>query len=168
MTMSDPPAEPNAPVDGSKRDTDPEVAALLDYVSSRSVGCPQCGYDLHALTKPTCPECGCRLKLSVQLDEPMSGRWIAMTVALSIGAGVGLLALIGVMIAGDFPPWNEDTAALILAMLYFMACVPMAAVAWASHRRFRRLSEFAQGSVSAAAVLGTIIAFFMIIATMAR
>src|SRR4051794_1125139 len=66
------------------------AAALVDFLRTRGVPCPLCGYNPHRLLEPRCPECGRELVLSVGLTEPMLLAWITLTIALLLPAGTGV------------------------------------------------------------------------------
>jgi hypothetical protein len=72
-------------------DSDPLLRA---YLTDRDVACPQCGYNLRALTTDTCPECGEKLALGVRMVEPKQAAPIAGLIGLSAGGGLNGLLLI--------------------------------------------------------------------------
>jgi hypothetical protein len=67
---------------------------LRAYLADRDVACPQCGYNLRALTGDTCPECGEKLALGVRMVEPKQAAPIAGLIGLSAGVGLNGLLLI--------------------------------------------------------------------------
>jgi hypothetical protein len=65
---------------------------LRDFLDSREVPCPGCGYNLRDLHGSRCPECGDDLILQVGLAEPRQAAVIAGLMGLAAGAGMsGLL-----------------------------------------------------------------------------
>ncbi|HVT88179.1 MAG TPA: hypothetical protein VHD56_04955 [Tepidisphaeraceae bacterium] len=73
---------------------DRQIDLLFTFLAKQDVPCPQCGYNLRALTRDICPECGDQIKLGVQLVEPRQAAAIAGLIGLSAGAGFnGLLIL---------------------------------------------------------------------------
>lgn len=69
-------------------------SALCNFLESRDVSCPGCGYNLRGLTARSCPECNQGLRLMVGLEEPRLGSWIAGLLGTAAGAGFnGLLLL---------------------------------------------------------------------------
>lgn len=73
---------------------------LLEFLLERDAPCPQCGYNLRNLTSDTCPECGEKLQLRVNLVEPKQAAAICGLVGLSAGAGMNGLLLIYGVVAG--------------------------------------------------------------------
>ena len=108
---------------------------LLEYVRDRDVACPVCGYNVRNLTTPRCPECGEQLALHLAPVEPKLGLWLAMLVPLLLGAGLGLLFIILWSFKGS--PSRREMPVIVS----FILCVPLAAVAIATRRRFMRLGR---------------------------
>ncbi len=50
-----------------------DQAQLRDYLATRDVPCPACGYNLRGLTSGRCPECNLEVVLTVRLAEPRLG-----------------------------------------------------------------------------------------------
>jgi len=48
---------------------EPARQTLAEYLATRDVACPKCGYNLRALKVGTCPECGWEIDFE-QLREP--------------------------------------------------------------------------------------------------
>jgi hypothetical protein len=148
---------------GSPPESD-DAAALVGFLATRDVPCPLCGYNLHALLEPRCPECGRELVLSVGLAEPMLKAWITMTTALLLPAGIGLLFAAMLVHAGP-PPRNQWKIAAII--FFFIAHIPAAAAAIGWRRRFLKLSPTAQWRWAAGAVASSAAAFVLFV-TQAR
>ena len=69
-----------------------ESRLLAQFLSTRDVPCPGCGYNLRHLASARCPECAEEIRLGVHLAEPRQGLLIAGLIGLSAGAGLpGLL-----------------------------------------------------------------------------
>lgn len=73
---------------------DPDVAFVLAYLKENEAACPACGYNLHAVTRARCPECGRELMLHVTSPSELSHAWLIAIAAVGAGAGVGLWMLI--------------------------------------------------------------------------
>lgn len=85
----------------SQPDHDEDLAAgefLRHFLAERDIACPGCGYNLRGLTGRICPECGQALVVSLRLREPKQASLIAGIVGLSMGAGLGGLLLIYLLI----------------------------------------------------------------------
>jgi len=83
---------------GSKTDsesgTQDDQGALIDFLSSRDVPCPNCGYNLRGLQSEHCPECGLQLSLRVNLTEPKLVGFIMGLIGLCLSAGFSSLLLL--------------------------------------------------------------------------
>lgn len=60
---------------------------LLDFLSDNDAACPLCGYNLKALTRPTCPECKQDLVLAVGLMRLRLG-WLLFALAPGFFCGI--------------------------------------------------------------------------------
>ena len=90
----------------------------------------------------TCPECGQELRLSVALAEPYLRAWITTAAAACIGAGGGLFLLC--IVIGE-RRWPRNLSPLCqLALMTFIAMVPLGPLALIFRRRFLRLATSAQ------------------------
>jgi DNA-directed RNA polymerase subunit RPC12/RpoP len=87
---------------------------LREYLADRDVPCPQCAYNLRALTGDTCPECGDRIILRVGLVEPRQAALIAGLIALACGAGFNAMLLIVVLI--EIPSWDAPRVFGVVAI----------------------------------------------------
>lgn len=91
---TEPAEQPSAP-----SATDDDVAQLAQFLSTRDVPCPGCGYNLRHLASSRCPECAEEIRLGVHLAEPKQGLLMAGLIGLSAGAGLsGLLILYALII----------------------------------------------------------------------
>lgn len=127
---------------------------LLRYVQDLEVPCPVCGYNLHQLTRPSCPECGHALKLGVRSVEPVRASWVLLLVGLAMAAGPGLIAGLmlsqevmrfGVAITFRIWDWAE-----ILLTVYVIAAVPMLVAALLTRRWFCTLPLRVQHTIALA------------------
>src|SRR5256885_16796049 len=77
---------------------------LLEFLREHEAPCPVCGYNLKALTRPICPECGQGLVLAVGAARLRFG-WLFAAVApgffSGIAAGFGLVPIVGVTAIGN-------------------------------------------------------------------
>src|SRR3954454_17134270 len=77
---------------------------LLDFLREYAAACPVCGYNLRALTRPICPECGQELVLTVGAARLRLG-WLLAAVAPGFFSGIAaiflLVPIVGRLIFGD-------------------------------------------------------------------
>lgn len=71
---------------------------LRRFLAERDVECPGCNYNLRGLTGGVCPECGQGLVVTLRLKEPKQAALIGGLVGLSMGAGLGGLLLVYLVI----------------------------------------------------------------------
>jgi hypothetical protein len=103
---------------------------LLDFLREHDTPCPVCGYNLKALTRPICPECGQELVLSVGAARLRLG-WLLAAVAPGFFSGIAaifmLVPIVGVLAFGngrlpllipavDLFGWCSGVFAIILAI----------------------------------------------------
>ena len=77
---------------------------LLDFLREHDAACPVCGYNLRALTRPICPECGHELVLTVGAARLRLG-WLLAAVAPGFFSGIAaffvLVPIVGRLAFGD-------------------------------------------------------------------
>ena len=107
---------------------------LLAFLAEHEAACPECGYNLRALTRAVCPECGQELVLTVGAARVRIG-WLLAAVApgffSGIAAGFLLVPIVGRLVWGD-----GGTSPLLNALDLFGLCSGAAAIAL-SRRRVR-------------------------------
>jgi hypothetical protein len=81
------PPEPILTADGTPDD----LAFLFLYLQAHDAPCPVCGYNLHALTEPRCPECGHAVRLRVAAKVPHLRAWLTLATTTAASAGLGIL-----------------------------------------------------------------------------
>jgi hypothetical protein len=64
-----------------------EQAALVAWLAEHDEPCPVCGYNVRALTAPTCPECAAPLRLGVTSPQHLLGPWVLAIIACSLALG---------------------------------------------------------------------------------
>ncbi len=67
-------------------------AEVVEFVRTRSVPCPRCGYELRGLEQPKCPECGEPLVLKVGSPRSHFG-WLILAMAPGCFSGVAAVIL---------------------------------------------------------------------------
>ena len=84
--------------------TDRARDMLLDFLREHDADCPVCGYNLKALTRPVCPECGHELVLTVGAPRLRLG-WLFVAVAPGFFSGIAacflLVPIVGRLGFGD-------------------------------------------------------------------
>lgn len=66
---------------------------LLEFLRKHESPCPVCGYNLKALTRPVCPECGQELVLAVGVARLGMG-WLFAAVAPGFFSGIAAIFLL--------------------------------------------------------------------------
>jgi len=83
---------------------DDDVIMLLAFLRGHDCGCPVCGYNLRALTRPICPGCGSELVLRVGAARVRLG-WLLAAVAPGFFSGIAavflLVPIVGRLVFGD-------------------------------------------------------------------
>ena len=81
--------------DGHEAATIPTGAQemLLDFLRAYEADCPVCGYNLKALTRPICPECGQELVLTVGAARLRLG-WLLAALAPGFFSGIAAAFLL--------------------------------------------------------------------------
>ena len=82
----------------------PKQQMLLDFLRENDAECPLCGYNVRALTRPTCPECKQDLVLTVGTAR-LRLRWLFAAVAPGFFFGIAaffvLIPIFGRLFFGD-------------------------------------------------------------------
>lgn len=115
---------------------------LLDFLREHDAACPVCGYNLRALTRPVCPECGQELVLTVGAARLRLG-WLMAAVAPGFFSGIAavflLVPIVGRLVAGD-----GKMSPVINAVDLFGWCSGVSAIVLAA-RRHRFLARSRAG-----------------------
>jgi hypothetical protein len=103
---------------------------LLEFIREHDAACPVCGYNLKALTRPICPECGQELVLAVGAAQLRFG-WLLVSLAPGFFSGIAafflLVPIVGVtffangriplrIVAVDLFGWCSGIFAILLAI----------------------------------------------------
>lgn len=116
---------------------------LLDFLRVHEAACPVCGYNLKALTRPICPECGHDLVLTVGTARLRLG-WLLAALAPGFFSGIAaaflLVPIVLRYVIGD-GGWSH----LLNAVDLFGWCSGVFAILLARKRhRFLALTRFHQ------------------------
>ena len=107
-------------------------AMLLDFLREHDAACPVCGYNLRALARPTCPECGHELMLTVGATRLHLG-WLLAAVAPGFFSGIAAIMLL-VPILGRLAFGDGQMSPALNALDLFGWCSGIAAILLARHR----------------------------------
>ncbi len=89
MTDSQPPASATSSASDEANRND---RLLLEYLASNDAACPVCGYNVRGLTRPVCPECRHRLRLTVGAVD-VTLRWFLAAIAPGVFSGIAAIFL---------------------------------------------------------------------------
>ncbi|HTL29768.1 MAG TPA: hypothetical protein VL282_11120 [Tepidisphaeraceae bacterium] len=116
---------------------------LLEFLREHDAACPVCGYNLKALTRPICPECGQELVLTVGAAR-LRLDWLMAAVAPGFFSGIAAVFLLVPIIV---PPMfgNQRWSLTLIGMDLFGWCSGVFAIILAAKRhRFLALPRSAQ------------------------
>src|SRR5690349_18180211 len=114
---------------------------LLEFLREYEAPCPVCGYNLKALTRPVCPECGQGLVLAVGAARLRFG-WLFAAVAPGFFSGIAALFVL-VPIIGRYVFGDGVLMPLMIIIDVFGWCSGIFAIILA-RKRVRFLSQTAQ------------------------
>lgn len=77
----------------------PTDELLIRFLSERSPNCPVCKYSLTGLTSPRCPECGTKLRLTLEGDTLPMREWIVGVIGAALAVGSSLIFWIGMILS---------------------------------------------------------------------
>ena len=108
---------------------------LLEFLREHDAACPVCGYNVKAITRPICPECGHELVLTVGAARVRLG-WLLAAVAPGFFSGIAacfvLVPLVLRVLLGD----GKWSAALIALDLFGWCSGLFAIIIAAKRNRF--------------------------------
>ncbi len=171
--MSD--ADAHTPPTNQPLTSDGEL--LIAYLSQRDVPCPACGYNLRQLQRPSCPECGRDLLLSVGVVGGLSNAWITALISALAPAAIGLPFLIGLVIVFGYGATLSDITdepegvIVLLLVLYSALCIPITIMLLAMRKRFLAAGlPFQRAVATTLAVIASfasLVAFIMLVSALA-
>jgi hypothetical protein len=116
---------------------------LLEFLREHEAPCPVCGYNLKALLRPVCPECGQPLVLAVS-TPPLRLGWLLAAVAPGFFSGIAaiftLVPIVGRVIFGD----GRMTWPLVFLDLFGWCSGAFAILLGVKRHRFLAMSRAAQ------------------------
>src|SRR5688572_26909003 len=136
-------AEQLAPPPQAASATSRAQELLLEFLREHEAPCPVCGYNLKALVRPVCPECGQELVLTVGAARLRLG-WLMAAVAPGFFSGIAAIFVLVPVVAR--PIFGDGRISLTLtAMDLFGWCSGIFAILLAAKRhRFLALPRRAQ------------------------
>jgi hypothetical protein len=135
---------------------------LLRYLRARDgVLCPLCRNDLGGIANAICPRCGEKLIVGIGIANPYLHAWVTMAAALLLGAGLGVLVVLVTL----SERWPNETL-IRVALCYFIANIPLAAVCLIFRRRFLRLSRGVQWWIAIPVAVTTLAMFLFLFSLM--
>src|SRR4051794_13410385 len=116
---------------------------LLEFLREYEAPCPLCGYNLKALTRPICPECGQELVLAVGAARVRLG-WLFAAIAPGFFSGIAaIFVLVPIVLVQTIG--NRNLPLRIIAVDAFGWCSGVFAILLAANRhRFLAQSSAAQ------------------------
>jgi hypothetical protein len=116
---------------------------LLEFLREYDAACPVCGYNLRALTRPVCPECGQELVLAVGAARLRLG-WLMAAVAPGFFSGIAAVFVL-VPIVLRLAIGDGKMSPMLNAMDLFGWCSGVLAIGLAAKRhRFLALPRAGQ------------------------
>lgn len=113
-------------------------ALLLDFLREHEVPCPVCRYNLKALTRPICPECGHSLRLTVGAGQVPLG-WLLAALAPGFFSGIAAVFLLIPILARLFIGDGKTSWALNCLDLFGLTSGIAAVLLAMKRRRFLAL-----------------------------
>jgi hypothetical protein len=116
---------------------------LLDFLRDHEAPCPVCRYNLKALTRPICPECGQHLVLTVGAAQVRIG-WLLAALAPCFFSGIAAVFVL-IPIVGRFTFGDGRASPALNVLDTFGWCSGIFAIILAAKRhRFLALPRSAQ------------------------
>ena len=143
-------------------DAHADHAMLIEFLQQRAAACPLCGYNLHKLESPRCPECGRELKLTIGMVQPYLSAWIALLIVACASGGFGLVCII-IPLKDGWPQWQHHYDLLNAAFIFHMLMVPTATLVMLLRRKLLRLARATQWTLFAAVLTVCFLMFTLFI-----
>jgi hypothetical protein len=141
----------------SAQPTPDPAAEVIAYLRAHEAPCPTCGYNLHHLTTPRCPECGSGIRLTIGATEPRLAAWLTLTIPLLLLAGCGVMFLLFTLV--DPPPARYWPPVIVT-----WCAIPLAALAVWKRRVFNKLPSATRWLLAGLSCIGTLITFIWLLA----
>ena len=100
--------------------------STIEFLRATGSPCPRCGHSLKGLSKPVCPECGRKIRVSVDRIGPLS--WFIGMAGLLLCIGISLdqvgLFAVPVLLYSQRPlPWEFIVPELVCLVVLLAASV---------------------------------------------
>jgi hypothetical protein len=140
-------------------------ALTLAYLERNEAQCPACGYNVHRLTEPRCPECGRKLALRLLAVEGISRAWVALVGLTGIGAAPGLMIL---LIDDEYGHLGQLPGRWQFALGYFAFSIPLLILVVGLRKWLTRGRGWLRGGLALAYLAGLAAAFLVMIVRIKR
>lgn len=142
--------------DGAMAD---DTRALLAWLAVHDEACPVCGYQLRALVRDLCPECGQKLTLGVRAPEHRLAAWVVAMLSFALGLGfdgvVVVLMVWRIIVTGSWVLPSPVGALLVGLSVLGAACGAGILLLWFGRRWWFCRSRPVQIALTAVIFLGT-------------
>jgi hypothetical protein len=114
------------PEHDSPAESSGDAALLRQFLATRDVPCPVCGYNLRGNSSPKCSECGARLDVRVGSTDLRITPWLVALIGTVLPMGAASFwALLMLVMIRQFqnPQWTTTLGALLGSILVNVAIV---------------------------------------------
>jgi len=132
----------------------PQDELLLAYLAEHEASCPVCGYNVHRITVPRCPECGRGLRLRLRTSDGFSRTWLITLMCAGVSAGIG--GVMVCMIARWGPPPSREPVLAGVVWCY-VASMPLPLVVFWLRRAYARWPIALRAVLMSVAVVLTVV-----------
>lgn len=159
MTESQPPASTTSSASDEANRND---RLLVEYLANNDAACPVCGYNVRGLTRPVCPECRHRVRLTVGAVD-VTLRWFLAAIAPGVFSGIAAIFL-AIPIIGSPLTGNGSAPGFIIATDVFGFTSGIAAlVMMAQRKRIVAMAVGHQRSLAAYMWAGHVVALLTLL-----
>lgn len=135
---------------------------LLEYLQANDAPCPICGYNVRRLTRPVCPECRHRLRLTVGVSD-VSLKWFLAAIVPGVFSGIAATFLAIPIIVSPLAGNGSAPGFIIATDVFGFASGAAALLMMANRRRLIAKPPRAQMWIAIVAWLIHILAFLTLL-----
>ena len=115
-----------SPLSSRESARDVERLLIIAHLHERDEPCPACGYNLHGIPTPICPECGTELAVTVCRAKDALGPWLLGLIVTAAGLGFSsVMSIAGIAAAVRHINWTPGDLQVLLS---FSAAATISAV----------------------------------------